>query len=104
MALPKGFSKKTFERNAKIYKLMANAKRLEILNLLKMNEMTVTELVNAMGVRKANVSQHLAILRYIKLVKVKRVGKNAFYSIADAKIVEPCKIMNDIWKSNSINI
>lgn len=104
MALPKGFTRETFERNSKIYKLMANAKRLEILNLLKGGEMTVTELVNAMEIRKANVSQHLAILRYLKLVTVKRVGKNAFYNIADPRIVEPCKIMNDLWKSNRFNI
>ena len=100
MALPKGFTKETFERNARIYKLMANAKRLEILNLLKDKEMTVTELVNEMGVRKANVSQHLAILRYLRLVTVKRIGKNAFYNITDPRIVEPCKIINQLWKSN----
>jgi ArsR family transcriptional regulator len=106
MTLPKGFTKETFERNAKIYKLMANAKRLEILNLLKESkEMTVTELVNEMGIRKANVSQHLAILRYLKLVSVRRVGKNGFYSITDPNIVAPCKIMNDLWKNNpSLNI
>ena len=106
MALPKGFTKETFERNARVYKLMANAKRLEILNLLKENkEMTVTQLVNEMGIRKANVSQHLAILRYIKFVAVRRVGKNAFYSITDPNIVAPCKIMNDIWKNNpSLNL
>lgn len=101
MALPKGFTKDTFERNAKIYKLMANAKRLEILNLLKATgEMTVTQLVNEMGIRKANVSQHLAILRYLKLVDVKRVGKNAYYKISDPRIVEPCAILNDLWKKN----
>lgn len=106
MPLPKGFTKDTFERNAKIYKLMANSKRLEILNRLKeTGEMTVTELVDSMGIRKANVSQHLAILRYLKLVTVKRVGKNAFYTITDKKIVEPCAIMNDLWKNNpSLNL
>jgi ArsR family transcriptional regulator len=103
MTQPKGFNKKTFERNASIYKLMANAKRLEILNLLNGGEMTVTELVNEMGIRKANVSQHLAILRHLKLVTVKRVGKNAFYNISDPRIVEPCKIMNDLWKSKRFN-
>ena len=105
MTLPKGFSRETFERNSRIYKLMANAKRLEILNLLKANgEVTVTQLVNEMGIRKANVSQHLAILRYLKLVTVKRVGKNAFYNISDPRIVEPCKIMNELWASKRFNI
>jgi len=103
MALPQGFSRDTFERNARIYKLMANAKRLEILNLLNGGEMTVTQLVNEMGIRKANVSQHLAILRYLKLVNVRRAGKNGFYSLTDSRIVEPCKIMNDLWKSKAFN-
>jgi DNA-binding transcriptional ArsR family regulator len=97
-------NKEMFERSARIYKLMANAKRLEILDLLSSKEMTVTELVNAMGVRKANVSQQLAILRYIKLVTVKRVGKNAFYKIADKKIAEAFKLMNDSWKNSKVNI
>jgi len=101
MAKTAGFTKETFERNARIYKLMANAKRLEILNLLNTNkEMTVTQLVNEMGIRKANVSQHLAILRYLKLVSVRRSGKNGFYKITDPNIVAPCKIMNELWKNN----
>lgn len=104
MALPKGFSRETFERNSRIYKLMANAKRLEILNLLNMGEMTVSQLVKEMNIRKANVSQHLAILRYLKLVNVRRVGKNAFYSLTDPRIVEPCKIMNELWSSKKFNI
>jgi DNA-binding transcriptional ArsR family regulator len=97
-------NKEMFERSARIYKLMANAKRLEILDLLSNKEMTVTELVNTMGVRKANVSQQLAILRYIKLVTVKRVGKNAFYKIADKKIAQSFKTMNACWKNSKVNI
>ncbi len=97
-------NKKVFERNARIYKLMANPKRLEILSLLSDKEMTVTELVNNMKVRKANVSQHLAILRYIKLVTVKRIGKNAFYKITNPQIAKSYKIMNDCWKNSKVNI
>jgi DNA-binding transcriptional ArsR family regulator len=97
-------NREKFERNARIYKLMANAKRLEILDLLYDGEKTVTELVNAMGIRKANVSQHLALLRYLKFVTVKRVGKNAFYNISDPKIVESFKMMDDLAKSNRFNV
>jgi DNA-binding transcriptional ArsR family regulator len=96
--------KEKFERNAQIYKLLANAKRLEILYLLSDGEMVVTDLVNTMGIRKANVSQHLAILRYLKFVTVKRVGKNAFYSLVNPKIIESFKIMDQLWKDKSFNI
>jgi DNA-binding transcriptional ArsR family regulator len=104
MAKINKINKEIFERNARIYKLMANPKRLELLSLLSGKEMTVTELVNKMKVRKANVSQHLAILRYIKLVTVKRIGKNAFYKIADPKIAKSYKMMNDCWKNSKVNI
>ena len=75
---------------------------MEILNLLTDGEMTVTQLVNAMELRKANVSQHLAILRYLKLVSVKRVGKNAFYKIADPRILELRDALDKILKNNVI--
>jgi ArsR family transcriptional regulator, virulence genes transcriptional regulator len=100
----KEFNKETYEANARVYKLLANAKRLEILKLLGEGEMTVTNLVNTMGIRKANVSQHLAILRYLKLVSVKRVGKNAFYTVGDPRIAKSFKILNDLWKTSKTNI
>lgn len=92
------FPKSTYKRNATIYRIMANPKRLEILNLLKNHELTVSELVEIIGSRKANISQHLSILRRQKLVKVRRSGKNSFYSIVNPRIVEPCKILNDLWE------
>jgi ArsR family transcriptional regulator len=104
MAQSKKTDREKFERNAQIYKLLANPKRLEILYLLDGKEVMVTDLVNAMGIRKANVSQHLAILRYLKFVTVKRVGKNAFYSLANPKIIESFKIMDQLWKDKSFNI
>jgi ArsR family transcriptional regulator len=104
MAQSKKQTKEIFERNAGIYKLLANPKRLEILTLLGEKEMTVTELVNAMGIRKANVSQHLAILRYLKFVTVKRIGKNAFYNIADKRINQQSKVLDELWSSSHFNI
>lgn len=88
-----------YQRNAETYKILANPKRLEILNLLREQEMTVNELVYTLGVAKANVSQHLALLRHAKLVKVNRNGQNGYYSIIDPRIVEPCRILHQLAKS-----
>lgn len=98
MVKQKQNNREKFERYAETYKLLANAKRLEILNLLGNGETIVTDLVNAMGIRKANVSQHLALLRYLKFVKVRRVGKNAFYSLTNPKTVEFFNIMDEVNK------
>lgn len=87
-----------YRRNAETYKILANPKRLEILNLLREQEMSCEELVRTLGVAKANVSQHLALLRYADLVTVRREGTNAYYNIIDPRIVEPCRILHELAK------
>jgi DNA-binding transcriptional ArsR family regulator len=93
------FPKATYERNANVYKILANSKRLEILNLLKKNELAVEDLVKTLKVPKANVSQHLALLRHARLVTVRRNGLHAYYNITDPRIVEPCKILHNLWEN-----
>lgn len=93
------FPKKVYEKNAEVYKIMAHPKRLEILNLLKLQSFSVSELVEIMKVPKANISQHLALLRAIGLVKTQRNGLQVIYSIVDPRIVEPCRILKDLLGS-----
>lgn len=93
------FSKQVYRRNAEIYKIMANAKRLEILNILKERPCIVEELCKIIGARKSNVSQHLAVLRAHRLVEADRRGLSVHYSIVDSRIVEPCRILKDIFNS-----
>ena len=93
MKIKKPLPRSAYEKNAGTYKILANPKRLEILNLLREQEMAVEDLVKTLGIPKANVSQHLALLRHNKLVTVRRQGLNAFYNIVDPRIVEPCRIL-----------
>ncbi|MBI2108909.1 MAG: winged helix-turn-helix transcriptional regulator [Parcubacteria group bacterium] len=94
------FPQETYHRNAIIYKILANHKRLEILNILKKRELTVDTLGRALNIRKANLSQHLAILRAHHLVKIRREGRNIFYTVRDPRIIEPCKILHTFWKQH----
>lgn len=90
-----------FINNAKTYKLLANEKRLEILNNIKYEEKCVEELVNILGVSKANVSQHLALLRHAGIVETRRSGLNIFYKIVDPEIIKPCVILHNLWVSGT---
>lgn len=96
MKIKQPLPRKAYEKNAEIYKILANPKRLEILNLLREQEMSVEDLVKTLGVTKANVSQHLALLRHSRLVVVRRDGLNGYYSIIDPRIVEPCRILHKL--------
>lgn len=96
------YSRDVYERNAQIYKMLANPKRLEILNAIIDKEATVTELSKMLGVKKANTSQHLMVLRYLGLVTVRRHGKNAFYKIVNPGLVEPCRILKDLYDKKAL--
>lgn len=90
-----------FINNAKTYKLLANEKRLEILNNIKYEEKRVDELVKILGVSKANVSQHLALLRHAGIVETRRDGQNIYYRIIDPEIIKPCVILYNLWVSGT---
>jgi len=97
------FPKETYERNAAIYKLLANPKRLEILNSIKKyKELPVEAMVQTLKLPKANVSQHLALLRHARLVSVRRNGLNVYYKLTDPRLVEPCRILHNLWKDKLI--
>lgn len=94
--------KEAYEKNALIYKILANSKRLEILNILKKRETSVEDLLAITRLPKANLSQHLALMRHNGLVVARRNGLNIYYSIIDPRIVEPCKILHGLRHRNLV--
>ena len=88
--------KSIFEMQAEICKTLTNPKRIEILNALKTDERTVTELVTALGASKANVSQHLAVMRHKGILTTRREGVNIFYRVANPKVIEACTLMKEV--------
>jgi DNA-binding transcriptional ArsR family regulator len=89
-------SKTLFEMQSEVCKTLASAKRLEIINALKEGEKTVGELVEILGVPKANVSQHLAVMRLKGILRSRREGVNIYYRIANPKVVQACTLMREV--------
>ncbi len=89
-------NKKIFELQAEVCKILTNAKRLEIIHVLKEGEKTVTELVNILGIPKANVSQHLSILKQRGILKARREGVNIYYRISNPKVIQACTLMREV--------
>jgi len=88
--------KEAFHKNAHIYKILANSKRLQILHLLSSGELGVDKMLKIIKIPKANLSQHLALLRHNGLVQTRREGLNVHYKIVDKRIIEPCKILHKL--------
>ncbi|MBI5640574.1 MAG: winged helix-turn-helix transcriptional regulator [Nitrospirae bacterium] len=89
-------NKTLFELQSEVCKTLASAKRLEIINALKDGEKTVGELVEILGVPKANVSQHLAVMRHKGILKSRREGVNIHYRIANPKVIQACMLMREV--------
>jgi ArsR family transcriptional regulator, virulence genes transcriptional regulator len=85
-----------FELQADICQTLANSKRLQIVHLLKDGEVSVSEMVKIMGLPKANVSQHLSIMRQNGLIISRREGTTIYYHLASSKITEACSIMREV--------
>jgi DNA-binding transcriptional ArsR family regulator len=79
-----------------ICKVLSNPKRLQILHELRSGEKTVSELAMSTGMRQANVSQNLALMRLRNVVIERRVGNTVFYRIADKRINNACDIMQSV--------
>ena len=61
-------------------------RRLEIFCLLKAGELTVSDITEKLGIPKANVSQHLTVMRMMRILKTRRKGTMMNYSIANQKL------------------
>jgi len=80
---------------SEICKTLSSARRLEILHELRDGERSVGELCTVTGLRQANVSQHLALMRHRKIVLQRRSGNTVLYRIADKRINRACDIMRE---------
>jgi len=67
---------------ADLFKLLAHADRLRLIEELRLGEKDVNGLAAALGLPATRVSQHLALLRAQRLVKDRRAGRSHFYSLS----------------------
>ena len=88
--------KELYNLHAEVCKVFSNPIRLEILNLLRDKEMSVTELIRISKLSQANVSQHLSIMKSKGIVNSKRNGKNIYYRLSNPKIVKAFDIIREI--------
>jgi ArsR family transcriptional regulator len=85
-----------YELHAQMCQIFTSPKRLEILNLLRDKELSVSELVRLTKLRQANLSQHLSILREKGIVKTRREGTTIYYSLANPKIIKAFDIIREM--------
>ena len=88
--------KELYKIHAEMCKVFSNPTRLEILNLLRDKEMSVTELIEKTKLSQANISQHLSIMKSKGVVTSDRKGKNIHYRLTNPKIIEAFDIIKEV--------
>lgn len=90
--------KELYKIHAEMCKVFSNPTRLEILNLLRDKEMSVTELIKKTKLSQANISQHLSIMKSKSIVISDRKGKNICYKLTNPKIIKAFDIIREVLK------
>jgi len=89
--------KEFYRRHAQICSVFVHPLRLELLQLLhERGECTVGDLGEATGVRMANLSQHLAVMRSTNIVVTRKEGVSVYYRISDSRIMQAFDLITDV--------
>jgi len=80
------------EGATELLRALANAHRVAIVLELSAGSRCVHELVGALGISQPLVSQHLRVLRSVRLVSAERRGREIAYSLGDDHVAH---IVND---------
>ena len=86
---------------AKLFNGFSNSTRLSILLLLtQRGEMKVGELVEELEAPQPRISDHLRCLSWCGYVRVRRSGRNAYYSIADERVLKMVRLGEEVLRDN----
>jgi DNA-binding transcriptional ArsR family regulator len=72
---------------ADVFKLLGDPTRVRLLDALAHGERCVCDLAALVGLTESAVSHQLRLLRGARLVRVRRAGRLAFYSLDDHHVI-----------------
>lgn len=84
------YAYKKMKESAELFKVLSVDKRIEIIELLKKEPMSVNAIADVLGVTQSAVSQHLRVLKSAGLVRDERKGYWIYYSL-DRDTLEKCR-------------
>lgn len=87
----KQLSDEALELIAARFRMLSEPMRLKILHTLGESEMSVSEIVEAVGGSQANVSKHLGLMLEGGLLARRKEGVTIFYRIVDETVFELCE-------------
>ncbi len=75
-------------RVAELFATLGDASRVRIIAALTNGEMNVNSLTEQVSISQSAVSHHLRILRQMRFVRARKIGREVFYRLDDEHITE----------------
>ncbi|MGN7614048.1 ArsR/SmtB family transcription factor [Magnetococcales bacterium HHB-1] len=91
------FDEESIEKVARCMKALSHPLRLKVVASLDDKELSVQELVEAVGTTQSNVSQHLTIMRDKNILTSRRVANQVFYRVGDCKVLDLLTLTRKIF-------
>ena len=88
---------------AEFFKALAHPTRIHILELLRIGELSVTELQEKLEIEPSSVSQQLAVLRNKNIVESRKAGTSVYYTVRDPAIFELLDVMRRIFNNHLVD-
>ena len=73
---------------AEVFRALADPSRAKIVHSLLNQDLCTCDLAAIVSLSEPGVSQHLRVLRNLRVVKARRAGRRVFYSLDDAHVRE----------------
>lgn len=89
---------------ARYFKVLSDATRVRILELLASAEMSVSELMTELGQSQSRVSNHLACLRWCGFVETRRAHRAVYYRVADHRVLEVLALGRALLAENADHV
>ena len=85
------------DRASRTLKAMSHPLRLKILCVLGGKEVSVQDIVEAVGTSQSNISQHLAILRDKGVLRARKDANRVFYRVGDERTLQLLGMMREVY-------
>ena len=89
-------SAELYEREAHLCRSFGHATRIQIIDVLAEGELRVSELQMLLAISKANLSQHLALLKGAGLIATRREGKRIYCSLATPRVSQMYGLVREL--------
>ena len=94
-----GFETMIYEKQVSICKAFANPIRLRILDMIAQRPYAASELQEQLSISKANLSQHMTILRAAGVIVTHREGKQVYCSLAIPEVKQACQLIRNVLRA-----